>query len=201
MYERAVGMGFSDIEGFPSCPEHPGGGVQKCFTSNPADVVAAISMDCLSLREPCVTTSGNAGTKHCCPSGPPGFVLDKRCYREVVPRASMASDSERALWDIQKRLCELGVDSGRVDGQPMSASLGPALRAYQARQGLPQTGRADPGTLRAMGFHAQRALEISGLATRTPAGRGAPGMGASWMLLLGFMGAAGLLYFAWKGKS
>jgi LysM repeat protein len=54
-------------------------------------------------------------------------------------------DPADSLSGIQKRLRNLGLYEGAVDGQP-HPELAPALRKFQQQQGLPVTGEADAVT-------------------------------------------------------
>jgi peptidoglycan hydrolase-like protein with peptidoglycan-binding domain len=55
------------------------------------------------------------------------------------------------LTQVQQKLTQEGLYSGPVDGHP-SAELGTALRRYQARNGLPDTGSLDHATADKLGI-------------------------------------------------
>ena len=49
------------------------------------------------------------------------------------------------LSGVQRRLVNLGFDCGRIDGQ-MTPATAAAIRAFQRRAGLPETGKLDQAT-------------------------------------------------------
>jgi hypothetical protein len=61
---------------------------------------------------------------------------------------------------IQQKLKEAGVYQGETDGRT-SAELGPALRQFQAKRGLPQTGVVDERTADAMDVEWDK-VQVSG---------------------------------------
>lgn len=206
-YERAFGMGWSDISGYPTCPQQPGGGAKQCYTTSPDDQARAQAQGCFDLREPCRTTSGTAGAAMCCPAMPRRHATDMRCYREILPRVSMQDPAEQNIWDMQRKLCKMGVDVGPINGQVGSASFRAAIKAYQARVGLSQTGNADEATLRSMGFSAQRSVDIAGsVANQEQGDRSDQGPGIGTMLnipmlaLVGSTLASVVLFLVWKSR-
>jgi hypothetical protein len=65
---------------------------------------------------------------------------------------------------------------------------------------LPQTGEADPATMRAMGFTATRSMEIAQAASPSGSAPLAWRGSGTWTLLISTLGAAGLLYLAMRAK-
>jgi hypothetical protein len=111
----------------------------------------------------------------------------------------MRTDRERAMWDVQNRLCERGLDPGPVNGQWGSPSFEPAVRAFQTNARITATGSLDPVTLRAMGFGA---LDVARMATLvgppSPFTAGFQQPGASIvmpLLIVGSLAAGGILLY------
>lgn len=159
------GMGYSDIQGYPSCRDLPGGGVQRCFVQADADIQAARHNGCVEILRgttTCQTVAGGelggrAGRRWCCP--PQAMVHPSQsapyrliCQYDREARSAMRNAGEQAVWDVQNRLCALGIDPGPVDGRTTSSWFAPAIRAFQYREGLPETGELTPATLRQLGF-------------------------------------------------
>lgn len=65
--------------------------------------------------------------------------------------AGVHAASDPTVEEIQRRLAERGFDPGRVDGTMGRRTRG-ALRRFQRSAGLPDTGRIDDATRKAMGL-------------------------------------------------
>jgi hypothetical protein len=170
MYEYSTkpslsGMGWSDIAGYPACQDFPAGGVQRCFIDNTEENALAERNGCIILENPtgtrvttCNTTSGTGGRRWCCPrtniewGGPGGHPYSYVCLASRVARSSLTSPGRQAAYDAQERLCTLRIDPGRIDGDASKLMTQTAIKAYQYRVGLPQTGGFDDVTLRSLGF-------------------------------------------------
>jgi len=208
MYEQKHGLGWSDIADYPACGNIPGGGVERCFLDHvPSDLAIAQYNGCVRLGTSCRTTSGNAGYRWCCPpftmqSVPAGGDTARTllCQSSRQARGAMQTDRERALWDVQNRLCELGLDPGPVSGRWGSPSFTPAVRAFQVNSRITATGTPDEVTLRAMGFSS---LDVARMATLVgpPASftsgfrTGDSGALMLPLLIAGSLAAGGLLLF------
>ena len=163
------GMGYSDIQGYPSCSDLPGGGVQRCFIRNDADTRAARHNGCVEIlrgERNCQTTGGRAGARWCCPTEAmqdPSTSAPRRliCQYDREPRAALQSAGERAVWDVQNRLCTMMIDPGPLNGRTNSSWFAPAVRAFQYREGLPETGELTAATLRQLGFSDVTGMEAS----------------------------------------
>lgn len=224
-YEK-LGLGWSDMpqtEGtwpfqrttFPTCEQVTGRGIKKCFTSTPDDIRCAQYSGCQNLHETCRTVSGTQGTAWCCPhdrpppphvapcipSGvQPGAIAQTLvCRRQHVPFGTLRDARSRSIWTVQNKLCQLGIDPGPVDGTENNIAYRPAIRAFQARNNLPQTGEPDATTLRAMGLTNAQALAnaIAGRELPPGVGTGLPSM-LPYMLLGGFGLSGVFLFYALK---
>ena len=67
------------------------------------------------------------------------------------PPADNGGDTSDQVRSVQKALGDLGYDPGPSDGR-LSPKTEDAIRAYQAANGLPRTGRIDEPTLRKLGL-------------------------------------------------
>lgn len=210
------GLGWSDIEGFPTCQHYPGGGTQRCFVENAADRAKAERFHCIRMERPtdetvCTTTDGTAGRRWCCPSiemrgdaVPPRLV----CERGRVDRATLLTEEERSLWDVQNALCGLGLDPGPVDGRRVApVALRTAIKSFQYNSMLDDTGELDDVTLRRLGFSGTRLLEMRRQLAPTPGRFAVAGAEVSWLPIVGFLAAGGFLayvgyrYVTQKGKA
>lgn len=176
MYEfpKDRGMGWSYVNGYPSCQDFPGGGVQGCFINETEDALAERN-GCIVLENPtgsretlCRTTVGSEGRRWCCPTtprvewgGPGGHPYQYVCQTSRVARSSLTSPGLQAVYDAQERLCTLRIDPGRIDGNASKTMTQNAIKAYQYRAGLPQTGRFDDVTLRSLGFSNASQMAVS----------------------------------------
>jgi hypothetical protein len=207
MYEfsKDMGMGWSYVDGYPSCQDFPGGGVQGCFINDTTENPLAERNGCILLENPtgnretlCRTTVGREGRRWCCPStprvewgGPGGHPFQYVCQTSRVSRSSLNDPGRQAVYDAQERLCTLRIDPGRIDGDASKTMTQNAIRAYQYRAGIPQTGRFDDVTLRSLGFSnaTQLAANIAPT-TETPfqhgQREGAP-ESTNWLLVGGVM--------------
>jgi hypothetical protein len=227
-YEK-LGMGWSDIAvttgwwpfettTFPRCEEIEPEGIKKCFTDDPADVQCANYSGCVELRgETCQTVSGKPGTKYCCPPDrpPPPHVApcipegatpaataagELQCRFDHVPFSSLAGAARaRSIWTVQNKLCQLGFDTGRVDGTENHPRYHQAIREFQSRRGIPVTGNPDAVTLQAMDLdNAQSLAAAIGGSSLVPD----VGVGTTNLLPFMMIGAFGLsgmfLFYAWK---
>jgi hypothetical protein len=113
----------------------------------------------------------------------------------------MRTDTQRALWDVQARLCEIR-DPGPVDGTARHSSFVGAIRHVQRERGLPITGMLDAVTLRTIGFSTAEAQQIAGLVARTSVGTmpdTPPSLSYNPMLILGGVGSAAFFAYAtWR---
>jgi hypothetical protein len=110
----------------------------------------------------------------------------------------MRTDLQRALWDVQNRLCEIR-DPGPVDGTDRSSSLRQAIEHVQRERGLPVTGQLDAVTLRMIGFGSSESQRIAALVARTRVGTNPdapPALNFNPLLVAGAVGAAGFLGFS-----
>jgi len=118
-----------------------------------------------------------------------------RCDMIRTPRSEMVGDEARATWDVQEKLCTLGIDPGPIDGREHTTSYIEAIRSFQARNGLPQTGAPDRTTLYRMGFSQVEANRISGAVI--PSGGGG-GVALPWGAIIGStLAASFLMVGAW----
>lgn len=214
MYERGKGLGWSQIEGYPTCDQVAGGGTKRCFLPTTEDEQCAQYSGCINLNESCRTTSGGIGRTWCCPPNlpPPPW---ERCIPEGVdptqPRRQMICRQQevsfdtlhdtrrRAIWRVQNKLCQLGVDPGPVDGQGTNSMYRIAIRQYQSINNLPQTGEVSTAMLSSMGFSASDASEIeSGLNSGPlPTGSGLSDGMTRWFWPIAFSLSSVFLGVAW----
>lgn len=158
-YEKASGgMGWSDyLPGgeFQTC-SHVVGGVKKCFTNASSDRRCAENSGCFELRdESCQTTSGGSGNLWCCPRHlppPPGNPcvqqsVDMVCLRSDARCSDFRNERQCGVCQIQKALCDLGIDSGPIDGRGISDMYRLAVQMFQARNGLDVTGVVTPAVI------------------------------------------------------
>jgi len=80
----------------------------------------------------------------------PPTLINTQIIVRAAPAKTTSTDTGAALksvalLDAQIALDRLGMSSGSIDGVPGSQTRA-ALRAFQAREGLPQTGSLDPNT-------------------------------------------------------
>lgn len=172
MYEFGVkGLGWSDISGYPTCDGLPGagtgGGIKRCFTSAASDQNCARSCGCQSTQETCQTSSGNGGTRWCCPRNCPTTAggctpptQNLICDLTRVDLGSLTDPRARAIWTLKNRLCSQRIDPGAVNGT-QDQRLVEAIRTFQTRQGLPVTGQADAVTFNQLGFSAAEAQQYA----------------------------------------
>lgn len=168
MYEFGVkGLGWSDLPGYPACEDITGGGIKRCFTSNPGDQSCARSCGCRQTQESCTTASGSGGTRWCCPRNCPTTsggctppTQNLICDLNRVDISSLTDTRSRAIWTLKNRLCSQRIDPGAINGT-QDQRLVEALRTFQTRQGLPVTGQADAATLYQLGFSAADAQQYS----------------------------------------
>lgn len=168
MYEFGVkGLGWSDISGYPTCEDITGGGIKRCFTSAASDQNCARSCGCRSTQETCQTSSGNGGTRWCCPRDCPTTAggctpptQNMICDLNRVDINSLTDTRARAIWVLKNRLCSQRIDPGAVNGT-QDQRLVEALRTFQTREGLPVTGQSDAATLYRLGFSAAEAQQYS----------------------------------------
>ena len=97
--------------------------------------------------------------------------LSGRSPDAPLARGSRDAEGETAVAGLQARLIHLGYLAGAADGI-FGGVTEAALKAFQALNGLPETGAADAETLRAM--NAPQALPMPA-PTPTPLARGAKG--------------------------
>jgi len=167
----------------------PSGSRGMCVTSDPVDQAWARqqvggSARCTQVRTgfggsvSCTTESRNAGTAYCCkqltsyqealveagqdPYQTGGGVTAATiCSAQRVQRSSLANAQQRAVWDIQDRLCQGGqaTDPGPVNGL-INDRLVEAIRQFQRARGVAVSGRADGATVSALGFSTAEAVAI-----------------------------------------
>lgn len=221
MYEYSTGLGlvgpgWTDVSGNPPCSEIVGGGVTRCFENTEDAGACAREGGCVpSARGQTCSVEGVAGSTWCCPAHWPRPFLAcptqaggriepsvATCQSHRVDRNSLTTYRAQAIWDIQSRLCAMGIDPGPIDGVGEATSFAAAIRASQARGGIPQTGTPDQTTLFRMGFSAADAQRIAGaLAPTGPGGGFDLGIQLPWALVIGTSAAAVfMLYAAWKFK-
>ncbi len=138
---------------------------------------------------PSTTTTPSTDTTGAAPSGTAGSDLDRQpvsgtggdtaATTPTTPDSTgtgtttstdvywVADDGERTVISdstlitrVQQKLKEAGVYQGETDGR-VSAELGPAIRQYQAKRGLPQSGAIDKRTADALGVDWDKA-KVSG---------------------------------------
>jgi hypothetical protein len=201
MYEHH-GLGWSDIQGYPACQHYPGDGTQRCFIENSADEAVARQFHCVKMERTsdertCETTEGSAGRRWCCPSidmltaTPPRLV----CESSRVSRSTLPAEA-RALWDVQKALCDRGLDPGAVDGTRSSpVALRTAVRAFQYNSMLPDTGELDSVTLRRLGFSGSHLTEMTRALAPDPGRFAITAEPLSWLPVVGFVMAGGFLTY------
>jgi peptidoglycan hydrolase-like protein with peptidoglycan-binding domain len=97
------------------------------------------------------------------------------------------------VWLVKNRLCALRIDPGTVNGD-VNERFREALRAFQAREGLPQTGEADVATLSRLGFSSSDVIRMSDLINRRD--DDLPGLQLPWMLLIPGLGAGLFMVYA-----
>ena len=209
-YKRASGgLGWSDYlqnGQFVPCDEVVGG-VRKCFTTTSADRLCAENSGCFELRgQSCTTTSGGTGTQWCCPRHlppPPGYPCVPQSTNMVCRRhdnrcSSFSTSRECGICQIQKALCDLGIDAGPVDGRGASDMYRIAIRMFQARNGLPVTGEVTLPLLERLNLQATCATAATGSG---PSGPGVGLTGSSMQLFwpLAFsVSSVFLIYALWR---
>ena len=88
-----------------------------------------------------------------------GFILTDRWDRDLSRRAAYNESRRPAIlvdrYQVRLREVRVALHKRGYNAGPVDAAMGPqtadALRAFQQRQGLPVTGRADPPTMLALG--------------------------------------------------
>ncbi len=93
------------------------------------------------------------------------FLVALFCLALAWPVEAPAQSASRDIEAVQRRLVELGYDSGAVDGH-FGPRTSAALQAFQRDRGLPATGRPAGTTLLALFTHQPSATPAD---TRTPA--------------------------------
>jgi hypothetical protein len=129
-----------------------------------------------------------------------GMGIIRICDVSRVERNTL-NPERQAIWDVQNRLCAERHDPGPVDGNIGSRWLPSALSAFQQRMRLPETGRIDAVTLRAMGFSTADATRIAAAAATTPLGPTPEGpplpqFQVPWVPILLSLGAGTFMIFA-----
>lgn len=123
----------------------------------------------------------------------------RQCDVDRFDRAALRNEAQRAIWDIQDRLCQLRIEPGPVSGNASQPGLASAVESFQRQRGLPTTGQVDAATARAMGFSTADAMRIASAIMRTPVGT-APGTETmarfSTPVVAASLGAAAFLAFA-----
>lgn len=216
MYEfskSALGaLGWSDISGYPSCTDPPGG-VMRCFTTAEADVNCANSCGCRRTSDRCQTSSMVSGSysgtayKWCCPRDCPnpnapagqGCIPRTRnliCDLNRVDINTITDTRARAIWIVKNKLCSERIDPGNIDGN-LDARMSEALIAVQSRNRIPQTGEADAVTLRLLGFPASEAQQLASAIAQEQ--EIAPALQLPWALIATTSVASiFMLYAVWK---
>ena len=224
MYER-TGMGFSEIPWYSLDAISCGGGrFDACVTATPEDQEWARQHGCEEMHmlltgntRECTTDDRNQGVVHCCHRG---FTAEQLEVQDERARAGIAegvrmcvaqprlyerdmrNDRQRALLRLQERLCELGFDPGQINGDDHGTHLPEAVRGFQRREGLSETGRVDAETIAAMDFRGAAAASIeSGLLnTRVSDRRQDAGLRTLPLLIAGTLGLGLLGFIAYKLK-
>jgi hypothetical protein len=102
---------------------------------------------------------------------------------------------------VQNKLCQLGIDTGRVDGTENHPRYRQAIREFQSRKRIPVTGNPDAVTLRAMDLDNYQSLATV-LSAAGSSILPSIGTGTSTILPIMMIGAFGLsgmfLFYAWK---
>jgi hypothetical protein len=228
MYER-TGMGYSEAPWYVrtmwplACAQNA---MLTCVTDDPADVewrnlpaYVGGPRRCSSvtggvLSSSCKTAGNRSGRLYCClrtTLEPSAYeAMEQRIEESLQPgqrvcdvnrysRDLLRNEAQRATWDIQDKLCQLGVDPGPVNGNASERTLAAAVRSYQRQMGLPTTGQVDAATASMMGFSASDSVRIAEAVLRTQIGT-EPGTIAppslSTPVLVASFGAAAFLAFA-----
>jgi hypothetical protein len=192
----AVGMGWSELPWYYlstnlSCP---GGSIGACVTSDPVDQAWArarvgTGTRCTQVRNAlntsvgCTTRGNNPGTAHCCrqltsyqetlvAAGVNPYAVGSGatiCSTQRVTRDSLGNAQQRAVWDVQEKLCAGGqaTDPGPVNGV-INDRLREALRQFQRSHSLTVNGQVDAATASALGFSTAEALAINVALAGTP---------------------------------
>lgn len=228
MYESDRGMGYSPAPGYvrATTPGACGAGASVYCVSNLPEDVAWRSMtrpdgrpQCQPVHmgiwgRSCRTTDRNEGQYYCCYDIAPSLstaeqiawaeeegvpLTTRRCERDRVNRGLMRNESQRAIWDIQERLCSQGLDPGPVSGV-VTRTLVDRVRGVQRERGITVNGQVDAVTAQAIGFGASEAQRIAAAVARSGIGTSPdepPPLAFNPWLFAAAAAAAGFLGFAY----